>query len=187
MLQFGASLTYDTSSINYDRNMFIIQATGLHGISKAISECLWMAQSIIHLKMREQMVATLPPLGGERGPGENAKENGGRATAKEYDGGGARQARGQDQQSGSTEWDATCLTAERRNTKQRADKTSGLSSSQLLVIYCCLIHIWGSFPGLRQVNSKQPNASGQVEELDSMTSDDNAEDVDQADSTPGKQ
>ncbi len=27
-LQFGASLTYDTSSINYDRNMFIIQATG---------------------------------------------------------------------------------------------------------------------------------------------------------------
>ncbi len=26
-LQFGASLTYDTSSVNYDRNMFIIQAT----------------------------------------------------------------------------------------------------------------------------------------------------------------
>ncbi len=28
MLQFGASLTYDTSSINYDHNMFIKQATG---------------------------------------------------------------------------------------------------------------------------------------------------------------
>jgi hypothetical protein len=27
MLQFGASLTYDTSSVNYDRNMFIMQAT----------------------------------------------------------------------------------------------------------------------------------------------------------------
>jgi hypothetical protein len=27
MLQFGVSLTYDTSSVNYDRNMFIIQAT----------------------------------------------------------------------------------------------------------------------------------------------------------------
>jgi hypothetical protein len=31
-LQFGASLTYDTSSINYDRNMFIIQAAGLQQI-----------------------------------------------------------------------------------------------------------------------------------------------------------
>ncbi len=39
-LQFGASLTDDTRSFNYDRNMFIIQATaamyvdaypGLHG------------------------------------------------------------------------------------------------------------------------------------------------------------
>ncbi len=28
MLQFGASLTDDTRSVNYDRNMFIIQATG---------------------------------------------------------------------------------------------------------------------------------------------------------------
>jgi hypothetical protein len=28
MLQFGASLTYDNSGINYDQNMFIIQATG---------------------------------------------------------------------------------------------------------------------------------------------------------------
>jgi hypothetical protein len=28
MLQFGASLTYDTSNVNYDRNVFIIQATG---------------------------------------------------------------------------------------------------------------------------------------------------------------
>ncbi len=27
MLQFGASLTDDTRSVNYDRNMFIIQAT----------------------------------------------------------------------------------------------------------------------------------------------------------------
>jgi hypothetical protein len=27
MLQFGASFTYDTSSVNYNRNMFIIQAT----------------------------------------------------------------------------------------------------------------------------------------------------------------
>jgi len=29
MLQFGASLTDDASSVNYDRNMFIIQATDL--------------------------------------------------------------------------------------------------------------------------------------------------------------
>ncbi len=29
MLQFGASLTDDTSSVNYDHNMFIIQATGV--------------------------------------------------------------------------------------------------------------------------------------------------------------
>ncbi len=28
MLQFGASLTDDTRSINYDRNTFVIQATG---------------------------------------------------------------------------------------------------------------------------------------------------------------
>ncbi len=28
-LQFGASLTDDTRSVNYDRNMFIIQATGV--------------------------------------------------------------------------------------------------------------------------------------------------------------
>ncbi len=28
MLQFGVSLTYNTSSVNYNRNMFIIQATG---------------------------------------------------------------------------------------------------------------------------------------------------------------
>ncbi len=28
MLQFGASPTDDTRSVNYDRNMFIIQATG---------------------------------------------------------------------------------------------------------------------------------------------------------------
>ncbi len=35
MLQFGASLTYDTSSDNYNCNMFIIQATGLIVGSKA--------------------------------------------------------------------------------------------------------------------------------------------------------
>jgi len=29
MLQFGASLTDDTRSVNYDRNTFIIQATGV--------------------------------------------------------------------------------------------------------------------------------------------------------------
>ena len=28
-LQFGASLTDDTRSVNYDRNTFIIQATGV--------------------------------------------------------------------------------------------------------------------------------------------------------------
>ncbi len=33
-LQFGASLTYDTSSVNYDRNMFIIQATDVAHILK---------------------------------------------------------------------------------------------------------------------------------------------------------
>ncbi len=30
MLQFGVSLTDDTRSVNYDRNMFIIQAIGRH-------------------------------------------------------------------------------------------------------------------------------------------------------------
>jgi hypothetical protein len=29
MLQFGASLTIDARSVNYDRNIFIIQATDL--------------------------------------------------------------------------------------------------------------------------------------------------------------
>jgi hypothetical protein len=29
MLQFGAPLTHETCSVNYDRKMFIIQATGL--------------------------------------------------------------------------------------------------------------------------------------------------------------
>jgi hypothetical protein len=29
MLQFGASLTDDASSVNYDRNVFIIQTTGV--------------------------------------------------------------------------------------------------------------------------------------------------------------
>ncbi len=33
----GASLTYDTSSINYDRNMFIIQATDIMFVGKARS------------------------------------------------------------------------------------------------------------------------------------------------------
>ena len=32
MLQFGVSLTDDTNSVNYDRNMFIIQATGVNAI-----------------------------------------------------------------------------------------------------------------------------------------------------------
>ena len=34
MLQFGASLTDDTSSVNYYRNMFIIQATDVKKINK---------------------------------------------------------------------------------------------------------------------------------------------------------
>jgi hypothetical protein len=38
MLQFGASLTYDTSSVNYDRNMFIIQATGLITLTKKMNK-----------------------------------------------------------------------------------------------------------------------------------------------------
>ncbi len=32
MLQFGASLTYDTSRVNNDRNVFILQATGVDRI-----------------------------------------------------------------------------------------------------------------------------------------------------------
>ena len=32
MLQFGASLSDDTRSVNYDRNTFIIQATGANVI-----------------------------------------------------------------------------------------------------------------------------------------------------------
>jgi hypothetical protein len=34
MPQFGASLTDDASSVNYDCNMFIIQATEVHSISQ---------------------------------------------------------------------------------------------------------------------------------------------------------
>jgi hypothetical protein len=41
MLQFGASLTYDTSGVNYDRNMFIIQATALLRLS-----ALWNSQQV---------------------------------------------------------------------------------------------------------------------------------------------
>jgi len=40
MLQFGASLTYDTSSINYDHNMFIIQATGVVLLNVAAESCI---------------------------------------------------------------------------------------------------------------------------------------------------
>ncbi len=51
-LQFGASLTYDTSSVNYDRNMFIIQATdeGLWtGSAKAnrIEPKIWLGRVFI--------------------------------------------------------------------------------------------------------------------------------------------
>jgi hypothetical protein len=38
MLQLGASLTYNTSSVNYDRNMFIIQATGFVVVKNIFSE-----------------------------------------------------------------------------------------------------------------------------------------------------
>ena len=34
MLQFGASLTDDARSVNYDRNTFIIQATGVFDAMK---------------------------------------------------------------------------------------------------------------------------------------------------------
>ncbi len=37
-LQFGASLTYDTSSVNYDRNMFIIPTTGLFTLTKKMNK-----------------------------------------------------------------------------------------------------------------------------------------------------
>ncbi len=36
MLQFGPSLTDDTSNVNYDRNMFIIQVTSLVSCEKFI-------------------------------------------------------------------------------------------------------------------------------------------------------
>jgi hypothetical protein len=38
-LQFGESLTYDTSSVNYNRNMFIIQATGVLIASLTLRLC----------------------------------------------------------------------------------------------------------------------------------------------------
>jgi hypothetical protein len=37
MLQFGALLTYDTSNVNYDCNMFIIQASGLCKMCSSIN------------------------------------------------------------------------------------------------------------------------------------------------------
>ncbi len=48
MLQFGASLTDDTSSVIYDRNMFIIQATGVGFNTSFLGEYL-SDQSCYHL------------------------------------------------------------------------------------------------------------------------------------------
>ncbi len=41
MLQFGAALNDDTSSVNYDRNMFIIQATG-HKLCSTLLHQGWL-------------------------------------------------------------------------------------------------------------------------------------------------
>ncbi len=42
MLQFGASLTDDTRSVNYDHNMFMIQATGRCSTPDLASETMQM-------------------------------------------------------------------------------------------------------------------------------------------------
>ncbi len=47
MLQFGASLTYNTSSVNYDRNMFIIQATDHIWNQKVLREMTEKIQNLL--------------------------------------------------------------------------------------------------------------------------------------------
>jgi hypothetical protein len=44
MLQFGASLTNDTSSVNYDCNMFIIQAAGVSNMATPLAAENFFAQ-----------------------------------------------------------------------------------------------------------------------------------------------
>ncbi len=59
MLQFGASLTDDTRSINYDRNTFIIQATG---------EVEWLLNSELQSYLKEALgiSGTLEKFGEEQ-------------------------------------------------------------------------------------------------------------------------
>ncbi len=50
MLQFGASLTDDTRSVNYDCNMFIIQATVLSVIHNVIiSKAFFLSKVFISI------------------------------------------------------------------------------------------------------------------------------------------
>ncbi len=54
MLQFGASLTYDTSSINYNHNMFIIQASEVEGSNPAAARHLEKMGEKMFLNSRKQ-------------------------------------------------------------------------------------------------------------------------------------
>jgi hypothetical protein len=47
MLQFGASLTDDARSVNYDRNTFIIQATGHGATTLSITTFIIMTLGIM--------------------------------------------------------------------------------------------------------------------------------------------
>ncbi len=59
MLQFGASLTDDTSSVYYDRNMFIIQATDLLSVNlltvEVLSQCHTKCPIVYSLEWDEEM------------------------------------------------------------------------------------------------------------------------------------
>jgi hypothetical protein len=52
MLQFGASLTDDTRSVNYDPNTFIIQATGKLFTTCSKLECLSLSVTNTIVKVR---------------------------------------------------------------------------------------------------------------------------------------
>jgi hypothetical protein len=60
MLQFGASLTDDASSVNYDHNMFIIKATGL---LKILEQAEWVCQEqtfqLIRLPSQQHRIVVL--------------------------------------------------------------------------------------------------------------------------------
>jgi hypothetical protein len=63
MLQFGASLTDDIRSVNYDRNTFIIQATGIPNWAKLERLSLVSSQPFLIFEYKKWSTLQCPNLG----------------------------------------------------------------------------------------------------------------------------